>query len=256
MSDITALNLPARLRRSRRALASSALRPICRASTRLAARRLGLRKPDASLLPAKKRSIRVPLASIAHYYADVPSYILGGYQLIAGPWDRLVYPLATDPTWREACRHSRTIYQIFEQGLPIEQTDEYRKLYRKMVQGKSVRKGIKREQELQAYFQRMFDAYENMRANGFLGQQELGGEPKDDVRVAIDRHGRLVRLGNGRHRFAMAQILAVPTVVVHVRHVHSRWVEGCMRAYQEPDPGEAVRRGLAAYTLGVAGDAA
>jgi len=225
------------------------MRPLYRMATRVDARRLGVKKPKAQLLSPSELSVRVPLNQIQHFYASVPGEILPGYQLVSGPWERLVFPFHGDDTWRDACRHKRTVYQIFEQGLPVEQTDEYRKLHRKMVRGKSVRKGIKRERELEAYFQRMFDAYENMRINGFLGQRELGGKPKDDVRVAIDRHGRLVRLGNGRHRFAMARILALPSVVVHVRHVHSRWLEECMRRYQEPDPATAVGHGLTAYSI-------
>ncbi|MCG5531620.1 hypothetical protein LRD18_12300 [Halorhodospira halochloris] len=244
ISEIQALNIPARLRRSRRAAAHTAMRPLFRIATRIEAKRLGTGKPGSQLLPAKHLSVRVALDKVGHYYADVPSNIIGGYQMVAGPWDKLVYPLNSDSTWREACRHTRTVYQIFEQDLPIEQTDEYRKLYRKMVRGKSVRKGIKREQEIRDYFQRMFDAFESMKASGFLGQQELGGKSKDDIRVAIDRHGQLVRLGNGRHRFAMAQILAVPSIVVHVSHMHSLWVESCMRTYQEPEPHKAILLGL------------
>lgn len=51
------------------------------------------------------------------------------------------------------------------------------------------------------------------------------GRAKDGLGVVISRQGRILKINRGLHRLAMAQWLGLPTIPVHVQHVHRQWWE-------------------------------
>lgn len=59
---------------------------------------------------------------------------------------------------------------------------------------------------------------DNMARNGYIP-----GAAEDEVGVAIGRDGRLIKIANGNHRFALAVLLDLPTIVAEVSVVHVDW---------------------------------
>ena len=66
--------------------------------------------------------------------------------------------------------------------------------------------------------------FDELRANGYRSQAELGSDDlADEVRVGIRRDGRLLFL-DGRHRLAMARLLELDEIPVNVVVRHREWV--------------------------------
>ncbi|WP_205742487.1 hypothetical protein [Halomonas borealis] len=62
---------------------------------------------------------------------------------------------------------------------------------------------------------------------GFLDHMAASGfdasRGKDELGVAVNREGRLLKINRGLHRLAMAQRLGLPSVPVSVKAVHREW---------------------------------
>ncbi|MCG5528880.1 MULTISPECIES: hypothetical protein [Halorhodospira] len=157
----------ARARRLGRSAARHTLRPVIKRSTREWAAWMGPAWKGEGLLGDEERVVRMPMHRITHYYADVTGAIVRGYLIVGGPWDYLTYPME-DATWLYACRHTRTVYQIFDAGLRPEETSEYRKQVWKLRLGKSGRKKLKTRRALDAYFDDMRRTYHRMREQGYF----------------------------------------------------------------------------------------
>lgn len=62
---------------------------------------------------------------------------------------------------------------------------------------------------------------------GFLDNMARHGydssRAKDGLGVVISREGRILKINRGLHRLAMAQWLGLPSIPVHVQHIHRQW---------------------------------
>lgn len=65
---------------------------------------------------------------------------------------------------------------------------------------------------------------ERIRSEGYRPRREAGGDPFDEVRVAIGRDGELRYNDEGRHRLAAAKLLDVEAVPVYVVARHEELV--------------------------------
>lgn len=110
----------------------------------------------------------------------------------------------------------------------------------------------KSDAEIQEYLQRKLPRYvrqysdlaDSLRRDGYVG-----GMDEDEVGLAIGPDGALIKVSGGNHRFALAHLLGVDTVVADVRFVHQAWFQSVRR------PGaRGVRRQIAA-ALADLGDA-
>lgn len=118
------------------------------------------------------------------------------------------------------------IYKALEghllRGESWESTTFFRRVTRALKRGET-KFGCSTVEELRARKDLIEDLYEQIRAGGYRTQEELGtGRPGDEIRVAIDRHGRFLFL-DGRHRLAIARLLGIPQVPVRVTMRHARW---------------------------------
>nr|WP_299379369.1 hypothetical protein [uncultured Halomonas sp.] len=133
-----------------------------------------------------------------------------------GDWDRTRYDFSKGSRYR-------FIDDIWRHRDEPVQSAAYKRLVHRIEQGKPFRshhKGIllNTPDKVLAYLNVYIGYMKDMQRHGF--NNTLG---KDRLGVAIDRHGRVVKLNRGLHRLAMAQVLELKAIPVQVRSVHARW---------------------------------
>ena len=70
----------------------------------------------------------------------------------------------------------------------------------------------------------------------------IKGTTADDIKVAVDRQGRLVKVNGGRKRTAAAIIVGAPALPVRVCHIHEQYLKKFMSKPKERE--KAVRKVL------------
>jgi hypothetical protein len=169
--------------------------------------------------------------------------------LVAGSWD-IDERLDLDGYYRES-RNYRSTLQIFADGRPYRESDQYRHLHHSLLNGGRHNRAGSIE-ELERYFQKLHEIFENIRTRGFLSQRELNlATPTvmGEVQMMVDRDGHLLRAHGGNHRFAMAQVLDLEAIPVFVTGIHARWAQRCYERFGG-DLVSAVQRGLDDLTVG------
>lgn len=140
----------------------------------------------------------------------------------------------------------QTIKELFIDGMPYQQCTQYLMMKENMEKGYyGGSYWCKTLAEIDQYFFRLIDAYEDIKQNGYKLQVQLGQPVKDEIRGYVDRFGDLMIGGGGNHRLAIAEILDIPLVPFLVRQVHYQWVKSLVELHQ-CDVRTAVRIGLAA----------
>ena len=145
-----------------------------------------------------------------------------------GEWDTWTSLLIPD-YYNQGHKRSvtfRSTYQIFKEGIPYRECDEYQK---KLI-GESGYIPVSQD-ELEEKYINLHILFNEIKANGYKSQKELNQKPKrwsDEIRVAIDRNGRFLKIAeSGNHRLAMAQILNLETIPVYIQGVHYLWAKSC-----------------------------
>lgn len=159
-----------------------------------------------------------------------------------GDWDARAKPMEILPV----------AYQLFHEGRRPEETDQYKKDARRIREARRIEagnlawtKGGSTIDELDEYYERLIDIYQDIRANGYQTQAEIGEEGSDEIRVCIDRKGRLCVFGGGTHRLSIAKLLDLDRIPVILKCVHSAWVDDWKRKAETDDPIEAIGQGVA-----------
>ncbi|WP_147408788.1 hypothetical protein [Kushneria sinocarnis] len=133
-----------------------------------------------------------------------------------GDWDQRLKDV-------NGLRQHRFIADIWQHRLDLTRSDSYQHYLELLQQGRPWRshhKGVALESpERILGWLRIYHLYmEDMACFGFDA-----GRGKDRLGVAIDRHGRIVKINKGLHRLAMARVLGLPTLPVRVRGIHRQW---------------------------------
>ncbi|WP_311950216.1 hypothetical protein [Halomonas piscis] len=89
------------------------------------------------------------------------------------------------------------------------------------------------------YLQAYLGFLDDMAAHGFNAARG-----KDALGVAVNRHGRLLKINRGLHRLAMAQYLGLETVPVRVQAVHRQWWHEVVGSARGADALERLRDAL------------
>lgn len=141
-----------------------------------------------------------------------------GRFVLDGDWEAHLRPFVIRPT----------VTQLFVDGVDRDATDEYRKLRRRVEEG-DLRwtHGCRTVADVERYFDALTASFESIRRTGYRTQEELGVRGGDEIRVCVDRHGRLCVFGGGTHRLSIARILGLERVPVLVKRVHAEWVRSC-----------------------------
>lgn len=137
--------------------------------------------------------------------------------LLAGGWDRR-WRWPFDSTGQEGCR---AVHDILD-GRPYSETDEYHNRIRDRIA-----EGVHPDQartDIERYYRRLLAVLEDIRLRGYRSQAELGGDPRDEIKVYVDRDGELLIGDGGNHRLALARLLELPSVPVLVNGVHRDFV--------------------------------
>jgi hypothetical protein len=158
-----------------------------------------------------------------------------GQFVAPGDWDLQAEPF----------KARRTITELFVDGLPPEETLEYRKLRASVAAGDFGRsRGCRTLTDVDRYFDELHALYDTLRTEGYRTQLELGNDGTDEIRVCIDREGRPCVFGGGTHRLSIAKLIGLTPVPVVVKRVHATWVTACMAAYGTDDVHVAIASGL------------
>ncbi|MBE2241745.1 MAG: methyltransferase domain-containing protein [Burkholderiaceae bacterium] len=84
--------------------------------------------------------------------------------------------------------------------------------------------GCRNRDELLARYARLDIIYDELQNSGHLLSAQERGQPfTDDLFVSIGRDGRFLFAHGGSHRLALAQILNIPLIPVHVVMRHNKW---------------------------------
>jgi hypothetical protein len=143
---------------------------------------------------------------------------LHGDFLLGGDWDSRKRPFEVRPAIRELIAH----------GVMPTETDEYVRMRRKIEAGDlRYTKGCRTVTELDAYFADLTGTIRAIERHGYRTQQELGLEGGDEIRVALDRNGKLCVFGGGTHRLSIARVLGLTEVPVIVKRIHRAWAADC-----------------------------
>jgi hypothetical protein len=146
--------------------------------------------------------------------------------------------------------YSRCVLEIFRDGRPHRQTQQYEKMMACVRSGRTdlwQARGCRTPQEVEGYFHAMADTFDKIRREGYRTQAALGSpDPYDEIKVFVDRHGDLMKLqGGGHHRLAMVHILQISPLPVLVLGVHREYALRCAREH-DTDVLSALHRGLQA----------
>ena len=165
-----------------------------------------------------------------------PTRNLHGRFVADGDWDAAVRPL----------QHRRVIMELFVEGRPPEETGEYQKLRHRIEAGNfAYTHGCLSMEDLEDYFAQLINAFEEISTSGYKTQRELGLDGSDEIRVCIDRLGRLCIFSGGTHRLTMARVLGISRVPVLIKRVHASWVASCMAHFGTEDVTAAIAHGVA-----------
>lgn len=138
----------------------------------------------------------------------------------------------------------RTIAQLAS-GVPPTETEQYRHMLALIDRGSTEwNYHCTTEEEVHAYFERLVQAWEAIRAGDYRTQEQLGGQPGDEIEVHVGRDGTILIGQYGNHRLVMARTAGLRAVPMQVRTLHARWARWCWDRHGPPLQ-EALLQGLA-----------
>lgn len=133
-----------------------------------------------------------------------------------GNWDLNTTNFADNIFYKSARAH-------FLHNKSWQETESFKKNLSEIQNGVQ-RFGCTNENELVRRYLRWDELYDSIKKNGYKSAQELIGEPRDEINVAIGRYGKIL-FNNGRHRLAICKILGVRSIPVFVILRHAEWVQ-------------------------------
>jgi len=152
-------------------------------------------------------------------------------------WDEDVKPIQT----------LKSVQQLFVEKIDYKKTEQYLKMKKAMEAGEVWNsRECETLEDIDHYFESLLKVYESIKCQGFKSQKELGKLRYDDVRVMIDRSGKLLLGSGGNHRFAIAKLLKIQTIPVLVDTVHYLWAKECLLKYGGSFS-NAIKKGLRQY---------
>ncbi len=161
--------------------------------------------------------------------------------VLEGNWDQPGRPLETSIKYR-------SVVDRFEDGTPWEETDLYQKAIERVKNGDTFWNGSLTADDVEERTEHVDDLYETIREEGYRSQAERHGRPlreivlsrtfdrsMEEVAVAIGRDGEPLFV-DGNHRLAIAHVLDLESIPVHVIARHKQWEAIREKARSATDP--------------------
>jgi len=126
-------------------------------------------------------------------------------------------------------RNFKEILDLFDHGKYFRDSFSYKKCVLEWQRGipqKDYRGNHFREiQDIDDTFSYYLGLIESMKENGYVPQEFLNKTGQErDIGVAISSSAEPFHFRTGHHRLAIAQILQLPSIRVHVHFVHHNWI--------------------------------
>ncbi|KAB2928684.1 MAG: hypothetical protein F9K30_00580 [Dechloromonas sp.] len=142
---------------------------------------------------------------------------------IGGDWDQRMLPTlvaeAESPKFL-SCR------ELLVDGLAPEETSEYRFIMAAIARHGSYR-GCVDADDARAHIEARLAFYRRVAEGGYRRQSALGESGLiGEIECAVDRDGQLVKINAGNHRLAVARLLGLPAIPVHLTMIHESWRPG------------------------------
>ena len=167
------------------------------------------------------------------YTHSFPFDVLGENAIVGeggGPWYRCVKRF-------DDYRLFEAIHERFVHGKEWEETEMYKTEIRRIERGEKAWNACESKEEIDERCKGIDKLYDDIKANGYRTQEELreisyhptdayyyqevgGVRLPDELRIALGPDGELIRVGGGRHRLAIAQLLEIDEIpaVVQIQH--------------------------------------
>ncbi|MES3518013.1 MAG: hypothetical protein PPP58_10150 [Natronomonas sp.] len=165
-----------------------------------------------------------------------------------GEWDR------TDRTVDDLIKY-RSVVDRFENDRPWEETAVYREAMKRVRSGGTYWNGCRTAADVRRRAEHVEELYERIDEHGYRSQEQLRGESlreitlsrtfdrsQEEVAVAVGRNGEFLFV-DGNHRLAIAHVIGIEEIPVHVVTRHAEW-ESIRRRI---DAGSAPRAEVDAY---------
>lgn len=128
-----------------------------------------------------------------------------------GRWHEWVIPVSEHPTV--------TLMSAFHtEGFEAERCHAHLEQYyarRGLSSGESREKAARKLDTYVRRYELLADSYQR---HGYLS-----GQAEEEVGVAIGPEGQLFKASQGQHRFGLALVLQLPSIVAEVQYVHAEW---------------------------------
>jgi len=170
---------------------------------------------DGTRLMIEIRPAEVTRAFVRRSFGAKLAFALNGFARPAGirggGWDRRAIPIQTHPTYR-------LMHELVERDFDPSRCFEALFVYFR-DKGRTQEKALaKTKAQLHDYVLEYRRLYESMREKGYVS-----GLAADEIGVAIDREGAIIKVPNGNHRFYTAVALGMSLLPAEVRFVHAAW---------------------------------
>jgi len=150
--------------------------------------------------------------------------------VLDGDWDQTEYTVGDHDKYQSVVNH-------FKNGTPWKETVVYREAIRHIERGESYWNGSLSKGDIHARTIHIENLYERIQTEGYRSQEQLQGNSlreivlsrkfdrsMEEIAVAIGRTGELLFI-DGNHRLAIAHVLNLDEISVHVVARHTQWEE-------------------------------
>jgi hypothetical protein len=127
-------------------------------------------------------------------------------------------------------------FEMFVDGTEFKKTRQYQHMIHQWQRGRRyfMDHAYPSIEDINSYFLKLERVFEDIELNGYKSQKELGGSYQNEIRVCIAPQGEILKVSAGKHRFAIAQILELPSVPVVVIGVARSFAESALDRFGGP----------------------
>ncbi len=143
-------------------------------------------------------------------------------KIVGGNWDQTNIRFEDTDLYQGFAAH-------FLDGVPWQGTDLYHRVTSELEAG-DVCYGCSSQHDYDLKCSKLDEMFDDIKRHGYRPQKDIADDEKDlykgedEISVCIGRHGDLL-FEDGRHRLALAKVLAVKCVPMKITMVHKLWHE-------------------------------